>query len=146
MKWVTAIFDKVAGASGLSWLSMLPWVLVAWGVSVAGSGAWAWHEASTSVTAKYEAQKAEADAAGARILAAQIAHAADVSLTIVTTSRDFLAEINLSRLKRLDIVKKVTADVRANAKAGCTVPAATRQLRDQQVDESTAIASQGHPM
>ena len=147
MNIIGGLLDKAAAASGASWLTFLPWILLAWGASVAGSGAWGWHQGSTTVTAKYEAAKDRAAATAAAADIAAIGHALDISLQIVTTSRDFLGELNLSRMKRQQIVAKVKADVLADQKlAGCVVPAATVRLRRDQVAESVKVAADDRPM
>jgi hypothetical protein len=138
-----SLIAKLAGASGLAWLHVLPWALLAFGAATAGAGAWGWHEGAKVTTASYEAQKEKAAAVSAQAFAESVAHAAGVTANILTIARDYISELNLSRQRRLQIVEKVKADAKANLSSTCVVPAATRELRKQQVDQSTAIAAQG---
>ena len=141
-----SLIAKLAGLSSLTWLQMLPWALLGVGIAVSGAGAFGWHEGAKVTAAGYEAEKEKAAAASAEAFAQSVSHAADVSMKIMRAATDSLAELNLSRQRRVQIVQKVTDDAKANVSATCVVPAATVQLRKQQVDESAAIAAQGNPM
>ncbi|MDR3389909.1 MAG: hypothetical protein P4L92_22965 [Rudaea sp.] len=136
-----ALIGKLAGASGLSWLRFLPWALLAWGASIAGTGAWGWHQGAKITAAHYEAEKDKAAAVSAAAFAKSIEHAAGITQNILSIARDYVSELNLTRQRRVQIVEKVRADAKANVAASCVVPAATAGLRRQQVDESTAIAA-----
>lgn len=143
---IKALIAKLAGASGLTWLGMLPWALLAFAGAVAGAGAYGWHEGSKVTTAKYEAEKSNAAALSAAAAVKEISHIAQITSNILTVARDYLSELNLSRERRKQIVAKVTADAKANIPSAWIVPAATRELRKQQVDQSAAIAAQDRPM
>jgi hypothetical protein len=140
---LSGLFDKLAGASGASLLPFLPWALLGVGVAVSGAGAWGWHEGAKITAASYEAQKANAQAAAAANDIALLKRISAISLDILTTSRDYVAELNLTNLRRREIVAKVTADAKAHVAAVCTVPAVTAGLRRDQVAESARIAGAG---
>lgn len=140
----SGLIAKMAGASGLTWLHLLPWALLAFGVATASAGAYGWHEGAKLTAATYEAQKANAAATSAAAFAQSVVHAAGITTNILTIARDYISELNLSRLRRGQIVQKVKDDAKANLSSTCVVPAATRELRKQQVDESTAIAAKGN--
>lgn len=141
-----SVMSWARGAIGLSWLQVLPWAALAWGASLAGAGAWAHHAGVKSTTATYEAQKSASAADAANALALSITHAADTSLQIVSVAGDYLQRIAESRVETRTIIKQVQADVQANVNPVCIVPAATRRLRQQQVDTSRAIATDNYPV
>lgn len=139
----SAIFDKLAGASGASLLPFLPWALLGVGAAVSGAGVWGWHEGAKVTAATYEAQKANAAAAAAAHDIATLKRISAISLDILTTSRDYVAELNMTSKRRHEIVAKVTADAKAHVAAACVVPTTTASLRRDQVAESVRIATGG---
>jgi len=147
MNLFSAAFDKLAGASGATWLAALPWALALWGASLGVASAWGWHEGSVRTESKWEARKAEAEGAAAQIFANQIKQAASTSLAIITKSQEFVSQLKISTMQQKVIVEKVSSDAHADSKlVACIVPDSVRELRRRQVEESTSISAQDRPM
>ncbi|HZP85879.1 MAG TPA: hypothetical protein VFB54_03600 [Burkholderiales bacterium] len=140
------LIEKLAGAAGLSWLKLLPWGLLGLGIAVGGAGAWGWREGARVTAAAYETQKAQAAQVSAQAFATSLQRTATISESILSSALTYLEELNLARYKRAQVVKKVTDDVKAHIAADCRLPAATLELRKQQVDESAAVYAADHPM
>lgn len=143
---IDGILAKLAGASGLTWLKVLPWALLGVGALTAGAGAWGWHQGSQFTAARYEAEKAKAEAVGAEAARALVEQALNIGLAIVGAGRDALADLARMHEQRAPRVQMVTNDVKAHVSDDCRVPADTHRLREQQVEESAAIRAADRPM
>lgn len=143
---LSGLMQTLAGASGLSWLKVLPWALVGIGVAVSGAGAFGYHEGAKFTAAGYEAEKSAAAEVSAQAALESLKNATQIGLNIVSSATQYVSELNMTRMRRAEIVKKVTADAKANIAATCVVPPTTVGLRQQQVEESAAAYAQDRPM
>lgn len=121
----------------------LPWVLLA-GVALFGAGTWVGHS-NADQACDLEAAEARGKAAGK--FAAELEHATEASLAIKDIGAELQGTFVITREKTRTIEVEVSNDVAAHPDlAACLVPERTRELRNQQVSDSAAIAAQGAPV
>lgn len=143
---IDTLLAKLAGASGLTWLKVLPWALLGVGALTGGAAAWGWHEGARVTGASYEAEKAHAGEISAEASRAMVEHVLQVSVAIAGAGRDAIADLARMRAQRPQRIKEVTADVKAHLSDDCRVPADTFGVRQRQVEESAAIRAADRPM
>lgn len=121
----------------------LSWTLLA-GVALFGAGTWYGHSGADQAC---DLEAAEARGVAAGKFAADLERSTEASLKIKDIGVDLQGTFVITREKTRTIEVEVSRDVDAHPDLGqCLVPERTRQLRNQQVSDSAAIAAQGAPV
>jgi hypothetical protein len=116
-----------------------PWVWLA-GVALFAGGYW-YGGSNADQACDLEAAEARGVAAGR--FQAELEKTTEASMTIKDISASLQGSFIITREKTRTIEVEVASDVAAHPDlALCLVPERTRQLRDQQVSDSAAIAAQ----
>ena len=129
-----SLLDRIDGP-------LTPWLLIAWGASLAVAAVLAHHAGAIDERRTWEAREAKASAAAAQAVAAEIKAAAAASIAIAGELRTAAVAIASNRERTRVIVREVTHAVDADQNLAVRLPGDVVHLRREQSAASAATAS-----